>query len=341
MPVVTDRGLWGRYAPGRGFDRPLRIGLVNNMPDSALESTERQFRAVLATAATDRQIELSLYALPGVPRGEAGEHHLLDQRYRDFSELRHAQLDGLIVTGTEPKLPDLREEPYWGAMTQLFDWIAQNGPPTIFSCLASHAAVLHYDGIERRRLPEKRFGVFEHGVVCTHEMTQTLAPVVRIAHSRWNEVSADALEARGYQVLTYSREAGVDLFVKRKRNLLLFFQGHPEYDPLSLWREHKRDVRRFLTNEMDVYPLMPVGYFSERELDELTRFRDRAHAERNPETMRDFPSSMGRSAGTSERRGSAIGVFRVWLHQIAQTGIAWSFHSEGRGEARTAGLRGS
>ncbi len=340
MPVVTDRGLWGRYAPNRAFDRPLRIGLVNNMPDAALESTERQFRAMLATASSDRQIELSLYAMPGIPRGEAGEHHLLDLNYRDISELPHAELDGLIVTGTEPRAPDLRQEPYWGAMAGLFDWIAQGGPPVIFSCLASHAAVLHYDGIERQRLPHKRFGVFEHSAVCTDELTQTLAPVVKIAHSRWNEVSADALEARGYQVLTYSREAGVDLFVKRKRNLMLFFQGHPEYDPLSLWREHKRDVRRFLSGELDAYPLMPTGYFSEAETDELMRFKDRAPAERNTELMRDYPSPVGRST-SADRRGSAIGIFRVWLHQIARSNMTWSFHSESRGEARTAGLRGS
>ena len=340
MPVVTDRGLWGRYAPGHASDRPIRICLVNNMPDAALESTERQFRAMLATAATDRQIELIHYTLPSVPRGEAGEHHLLDRRYRDISEVRDAQLDGLIVTGTEPKLSDLRQEPYWEQMAELFDWIACEGPPTIFSCLAAHAAVLHYDGIERRRLPQKRFGVFEHNVVSSHELTQALAPVLKIAHSRWNEVRADALEARGYQILTYSRDAGVDLFVKRKRNQLLFFQGHPEYDPLSLWREHKRDVRRFLAGEQDTYPLMPVGYFSESELDELVRFRDRAHAERDGEIMRDFPSPAGRSADASERRGSAIGIFRVWLHQIAQSKIAWSFHSESREAARYAGRRG-
>jgi homoserine O-succinyltransferase len=334
MPVLTDRGQWGRYAPGHALGRTIRIGLVNNMPDSALENTERQFRTVLAAASTDAQVEISYFSLAGVPRGEAGEHHLLDRRYRDVSELCKAQLDGVIVTGTEPKLPDLRREPYWGAMAELFDWIAQDGPPAIFSCLASHAAVLHFDGIERRRLPQKRFGVFEHGVVCPHELTQTVAPVLKIAHSRWNEVSADALEQHGYRVLTYSPDAGVDLFVTRKRNLLLFFQGHPEYDPLSLWREHKRDVRRFLTGEHDTYPLMPEGYFTASEADELARFRDRARAQRRPEIMRDFPSPRNRTASFSERRGSAIGIFRAWLHMLAKTGISWSFHSEGREAAQ-------
>jgi homoserine O-succinyltransferase len=339
MPVVTDRGLWGRYAPGVAAGRTIRIGLVNIMPDSALEATERQFRSILSAA--DRQVEIIYYSLPGVPRGEAGEHHLLDRRYRDATELRNADLDGLIVTGTEPKLPDLRREPYWASLADLFDWIAREGPPAIFSCLASHAAVLHYDGIERHRLPQKRFGVFEHGVVCPHELTQTVAPVLRIAHSRWNEVSADALEARGYQVLTYSPDAGADLFVKQKRHLLMFFQGHPEYDPLSLWREHKRDVRRFLTAETDAYPQMPSGYFTPVETAELNRFRDRAHAERHAGIMRDFPSPSARSASGSERRGSGIGIFRAWLHQIAQTKIEWSFHADSRGEARVAGLSGS
>ena len=53
---------------------------------------------------------------------------------------------------------------------------------------------------------------------------------MRIPHSRWNEVRADALTACGYEVLTQSAEAGVDLFVKKKKDsLFVHFQGHPEY----------------------------------------------------------------------------------------------------------------
>jgi homoserine O-succinyltransferase/O-acetyltransferase len=340
MPVVTDRGLWGRYAPGVAAGRAIRIGLVNNMPDSALEATERQFRSILSAA--DRQVEIIHYALPGVPRGEAGEHHLLDRRYRDTTELRNADLDGLIVTGTEPKLSDLRREPYWASLADLFDWIAREGPPAIFSCLASHAAVLHYDGIERQRLPQKRFGVFEHGVVCPHELTQTVAPVLRIAHSRWNEVSADALEARGYQVLTYSPDAGVDLFVKQKRNLLVFFQGHPEYDPLSLWREHKRDVRRFLAAETDAYPQMPSGYFTQSESDRT----ESLPGSRARGTPRRDHAGFPVSVGPFGKRQRAKGVWNRNLSRMAPSDCAnedceWSFHADSRGEARVAGLSGS
>jgi homoserine O-succinyltransferase len=48
--------------------RCLTIGLINNMPDGALEATERQFISLLDSASDGIQIRLLLYALPGVPR---------------------------------------------------------------------------------------------------------------------------------------------------------------------------------------------------------------------------------------------------------------------------------
>src|SRR5262245_8213294 len=79
----------------------LTIGLVNNMPDAALESTERQFSELLDSAATDVPVCLRLFALPEVPRGKTGRRHV--SRYDDIGELRTADIDGLIVTGTEPQ----------------------------------------------------------------------------------------------------------------------------------------------------------------------------------------------------------------------------------------------
>jgi homoserine O-succinyltransferase/O-acetyltransferase len=48
------------------------IGLVNNMPDAALDATERQFRALLEAAAAGIDVRLTLYTLPEVPRTEFG-----------------------------------------------------------------------------------------------------------------------------------------------------------------------------------------------------------------------------------------------------------------------------
>src|SRR5215831_4664076 len=52
----------------------VNIGLINNMPDAALEATERQFITLLDSAADGILVRLSLYALPDVPRNDWGRH---------------------------------------------------------------------------------------------------------------------------------------------------------------------------------------------------------------------------------------------------------------------------
>uniref|UniRef100_UPI0025FC785C homoserine O-acetyltransferase/O-succinyltransferase family protein n=1 Tax=uncultured Thiocystis sp. TaxID=1202134 RepID=UPI0025FC785C len=42
----------------------------------------------------------------------------------------------------------------------------------------------------------------------------------------------------------------------------IFFQGHPEYDMISLLKEYKREVRRFAAGARVDYPPFPENYFS-------------------------------------------------------------------------------
>src|SRR2546421_12806194 len=125
MPALLDRRRTGRDAPLQGDlrkagARKLEIGLVNNMPDAALESTERQFVALLDASAQDLVVHLTLLALPEVPRSDTARAHL-GGRYANASDLRGQRFDGLIVTGTEPVAASLRDEPYWEALTRLID----------------------------------------------------------------------------------------------------------------------------------------------------------------------------------------------------------------------------
>src|SRR5437867_7951178 len=53
----------------------VAIGIVNNMPDSALEATERQFLSLIEAAAGDMTVRVKFYALPDVPRSDAGRLH--------------------------------------------------------------------------------------------------------------------------------------------------------------------------------------------------------------------------------------------------------------------------
>jgi homoserine O-succinyltransferase len=296
----------------------MRIGFVNNMPDAALESTERQFSNLLAGAAEGLEVELHHYSVPSMPRSRDGERLLHQRNYRDIDCVRDDDLDGLIVTGTEPKLADLSDEPYWAAFAELFDWIVQEGPPTIFSCLAAHAAVLHYDGIARTRLSRKCSGIFDHRVVGRHALTSSVDPFLRVSHSRWNEVRPSLLEQAGYQVLTYTPDAGVDLFVKDAGKLLVFFQGHPEYEPSCILREYKRDIRRYLTRQSDAFPTTPDGYFDSQQIGRLEAFAALAQTRRDSSLLDLFPCSAVNVL--DERDGwtsPATGIIRNWLTQVS------------------------
>src|SRR5258705_2114781 len=114
MPVLMDRGP-SDSALGLAPGRFLELGLINNMPDGALESTERQFLELLRAAADDIPIRLRLFALPDVPRTEAGRQ-FLRSGYGSIDDLLNSRLDGLIVTGTEPRAPSLTDEPDLGCL---------------------------------------------------------------------------------------------------------------------------------------------------------------------------------------------------------------------------------
>ena len=55
-----------------GADR-INIALINNMPDAALEDTESQFFELLNSVAGNIPVRLTLYSLPGIPRGDRGK----------------------------------------------------------------------------------------------------------------------------------------------------------------------------------------------------------------------------------------------------------------------------
>src|SRR5947207_13834594 len=112
MPVYFDRDSTKPGRVGGGSARPaceadaLTIGLINNMPDPALQATERQFVALLGAAADGLGVRLRPYALPEVPRTEWGREYVT-RCSAGLDALWSSQLDGLIVTGTEPRSPNL------------------------------------------------------------------------------------------------------------------------------------------------------------------------------------------------------------------------------------------
>ena len=307
----------GPDASCTGAEEPIQIALINNMPDAALEDTESQFFELLETAAGHQPVRVRLYSLPRIPRSDRGKEHLKNF-YWDLDDLWDRPFDGAIITGTEPRHSDLREEPYWSAMVDVFAWAEEHTSSTVLSCLAAHAGVLQGDGIGRHPLPDKQFGVFDEAKVRDHDLTRGTLEPLRFPHSRWNEVREDELTSCGYTVLTKSREAGVNLFVKqRKKSLFVHFQGHPEYGAMTLAKEYRRDIKRFLREERPTYPTMPHGYFEGAAVEALTQFRRRALSERHEELMTEFPEAVMSNGSQSPWHSAAHHIYHSWLQQVA------------------------
>ena len=294
----------------------LDIALVNNMPDAALEDTELQFFDLVSSAAAGFSVHIELFSLPNLPRGERVRQHL-KTFYHGIDRLLERHFDGVIITGTEPLQADLRCEPYWSALAEVLDWAEENTFSTVLSCLAAHASVLHSDGILRQPLADKQFGLFTFRKACDHLLTEGAAENLRFPHSRWNEVKEDALTACGYSVLTASPQSGVDLFIKKKReSLFVHFQGHPEYGPLTLLKEFRRDIRRFLRGERTSYPTMPNGYFDAGATDALEVFRRKALSHREDRIISEFPEGEVVKTLQNSWRSSGECIYGNWLQYI-------------------------
>jgi homoserine O-succinyltransferase len=296
MPLFMDSGRLGS-AVELNAGNCITIGLINNMPDAVVEATERQFTDLLRAATPNSVVFLKLFAIPEMPRADAMRRELAE-RYRDISELWDTPLDGLIVTGTEPRAKNLKDEPYWETLSKVVDWAKDHTASTIWSCLAAHAAVLHADGIERRALKEKRFGVFDCRLTAEHPMTEHFPDPLWVPHSRYNDLPDRALTSCGYKILTRSAVAGVDTFAKQDGSFFLFFQGHPEYDADTLLREYRRDAARFLAGEREHYP--------------ADAFRARALADRSADPIADFPKSALEMGLKCLWRAAALGVYEKW-----------------------------
>ena len=288
------------------------IGLLNNMPDAALEATEGQFTALLDAAAGSHPVRLRFSYLPGVPRGPAARERV-ERTYWSLEELLRQAPDALIVTGTEPRAASLTDEPYWAQFVEVLNWAEAHTVSSIWSCLAAHAAVEVLDGVRRQRLQHKRFGVFEHSVLAGHPLMRGVSAPLRMPHSRWNDIPEDALASCGYRVLTRSEDAGVDAFVRQRNSLFVFFQGHPEYEAPTLLLEYRRDIKRFLRRERETYPPMPRGYFDDGTVAALSAIRERALSDRREELLAEFPTDLAAGRVTNTWGPAAARVYRNWL----------------------------
>lgn len=267
--------------------RELHIGLLNMMPDAAIEATERQFYRLVGESNPIAQFYMHPFTLPTLPRGAKAQAHIA-QFYESFDEIRAKGLDALIITGANVTHPNLADEPFWQPLIEVIDWAWDNVTSTLCSCLATHAVMQFRYGQTRVKQPAKIWGVFEHRVTdLRHPLVGDVNTRFDVPHSRWNDVSRAQFAAAGVKVLAESAAAGVHLAVSADGLRHVFFQGHPEYDTISLLKEYKRDLLLAAAGKLD-WPPFPQRYFDATAQALLSEYGQRIKA---GETL-EFPEAL-------------------------------------------------
>ena len=259
---------------GRQDIRELHVGLLNMMPDAALEATERQFMRLVGSCNRIAQIHVHPFAVDAEVRGPKARDYI-GRYYESFDDVRAAGLDALVISGANPARPAMEDEPFWDPLVEIMEWAAEHVCSTVCSCLATHAWLRHFHGVARRRcLPDKRWGVYEHRNLASHPLVAHLNTRFDGPHSHVYEMTRADIEPAGVRVLSESEEAGVYLAVSADGFRFVFFQGHPEYDRVSLAKEYKREVARFVSGQRDTYPGYPERYFGRPARAMLDRHRE-------------------------------------------------------------------
>jgi homoserine O-succinyltransferase len=205
-------------------------------------------------------------------------------------------------------------------LTEVFEWAKQNVTSILCSCLATHALIQHCYGVERTRLPAKRWGVYSHKVVDrTHPLIAEINTRFDVPHSRFNEVFQSEMKQHGLKVLVASEEAGVHLAVSPDGFRIVYFQGHPEYDDISLLKEYKREVLRFYSGERDDYPPYPEHYFDSEGQALLADYAEHVkNAKAKGLVLERMPEDQIIPHLDNTWRDTAKAVFNNWLGKVYQ-----------------------
>ncbi len=299
--------------------RELHIGLLNMMPDAALQATERQFMRLVGSCNRIAQFYVHPFAVDAGSRTDAAKAYL-QSYYEDFRQLQRDGLDALVITGANPAHPDLTKEVFWKPMVEVIAWAREHVCSTVFSCLATHAYLKLYHGVERIRLPQKRWGVYSHRLLDpAHPLVSNINTRFDAPHSHVYEVTHEQVEGAGLKILVESDEAGVHFAVSADGFRMLYFQGHPEYDINSLLKEYKREVVRFINDDRDDYPPYPEHYFTPEATAILEPYKEQViKAKASQQTAPEFPEARVRPYVDNTWSDTGKAMFNNWLGLVYQ-----------------------
>ena len=241
--------------------RPLQLLILNNMP--VKQDTELQLLRALSN--TPLQVDVTFMNVKSHVSLNTSASHL-NKFYTTLDDIRDRKYDGMIVTGAPVEDIRFEEVDYWQEICEIFDWAETHVTSTLHICWAAQAGFYHYYGIDKKLLPGKLSGVYEHKVMNRKvPLVRGFDDIFLAPHSRHTETPAEAIHACGeLTVLAQSQTAGVYLAIA-EGGKKIFVTGHPEYDRYTLNNEYHRDLGRGLKVSIP-YNYYPEDYPEKRPL---------------------------------------------------------------------------
>ena len=296
--------------------RELHIGLLNMMPDAALQATERQFFRLVGESNQIAQFYVHPFTLPQLERNDETKAYI-KQHYESFEQLQDDGLDALIITGANVSDPDLTKAEFWDPLQDVMSWAWKNVTSTLCSCLATHA-VMQFAHQQARTLRRKKlWGVYKHKVLeRDHPLMRGVNTVFDVPHSRHNDISRAQFEAAGLKVLSISENNDVHIATSPDGFRQILFQGHPEYDTISLYKEYKREVLNSMGKNGGRYPQIPENYMNKDTQKLMNRIKSQLkHGQTDwPVTDEEMRLSIENSWGDSAR--SIVGNWSGLVYQL-------------------------
>ncbi len=247
--------------------RPLRIGLLNLMPEKI--KTETQFARLVG--ATPLQVELSLIRITGHKSKNTPQEHML-AFYKPWEDVRNQKFDGFITTGAPIELMPFEDVNYWKELQSIFDWTQTHVHSSMNICWGAQAALYHFHKVQKHTLTTKAFGVYDHkNLNRSSPFLRGFSDDFSMPVSRWTEVRRSELPKQGLEVLMESDEVGLCLINDAAHRSLYMF-NHIEYDTNTLADEYNRDVAAGRTIKV------PANYFPGNDPSKPPENRWRSHA---------------------------------------------------------------
>lgn len=247
--------------------RPLQILLLNIMPTKI--ATETQIMRCLSNSPL--QIEFQLLQTSTYTSKNTPEEHL-NSFYTTFDKIRDERYDGMIITGAPVEHLAFEEVDYWDELCEIMQWSRSHVFSTLHICWGAQAALYYHYGIQKHKLNQKLFGIFQHEVI------DPKCPLLRgfddhfwAPHSRHTEVRLKDVKNAGLQILSTSEQAGLYICCSGNGRQI-FVTGHSEYDRDTLKSEYERDLAKGLPIEM------PVNYFPFNDPSQTPIVNWRSHA---------------------------------------------------------------